>query len=157
MSVLPAWGLSIPLPAVIFIGVSIYMLVLALALWIRFCLKERYSLACDCGCPSWSVWEHCFNVAQSCDCRLPSLRSCLRDMCASPSVSGAHVVRRASCDVSSCFFHLSVAGGIARARVSLLSASPATAFASRSASNSNHNTEAKVICIVATRRRQSRQ
>ncbi|XP_061761781.1 uncharacterized protein si:ch211-198p11.6 isoform X1 [Nerophis ophidion] len=85
MSVLPAWGLSIPLPAVIFIGVSIYMLVLALALWIRFCLKERYALACDCGCPSWSLWELCFNVAQSCDCRLPSLRSCLRDMCASPS------------------------------------------------------------------------
>ncbi|XP_061761783.1 uncharacterized protein si:ch211-198p11.6 isoform X2 [Nerophis ophidion] len=47
--------------------------------------QERYALACDCGCPSWSLWELCFNVAQSCDCRLPSLRSCLRDMCASPS------------------------------------------------------------------------
>lgn len=37
--VLPVWGLAIPLPAVLMITVGLYMMVLGVGLWIRYCLK----------------------------------------------------------------------------------------------------------------------
>lgn len=37
--VLPVWGLAIPLPAVLMITLSLYMVVLGIGLWIRSCLK----------------------------------------------------------------------------------------------------------------------
>lgn len=39
VQVLPIWGLSIPLPAVLMITVGLYMLVLGIGLWVRYCLK----------------------------------------------------------------------------------------------------------------------
>lgn len=36
---LPVGGLAIPLPAVLMITLSLYMVVLGIGLWIRFCLK----------------------------------------------------------------------------------------------------------------------
>ncbi|XP_061701985.1 uncharacterized protein si:ch211-198p11.6 [Syngnathoides biaculeatus] len=87
MSVVPVLGLAVPLPAIIMIGITLYMLVLGLVLWIRFCLKERCSLACESCCPSFSVWDHCFRLAQSCDCQPLTVRSCLTDIGSVPSVS----------------------------------------------------------------------
>lgn len=39
LQVLPVWGLAIPLPAVLMITLSLYMIVLGIGLWIRSCLK----------------------------------------------------------------------------------------------------------------------
>lgn len=39
LQVLPVWRLAIPLPAVLIITVSLYMIVLGIGLWIRYCLK----------------------------------------------------------------------------------------------------------------------
>lgn len=39
LQVLPVWRLAIPLPAVLMITVSLYMIVLGIGLWIRYCLK----------------------------------------------------------------------------------------------------------------------
>ncbi|XP_044037541.1 keratin-associated protein 4-5 isoform X2 [Siniperca chuatsi] len=83
-NVLPVWGLAIPLPAVLMITLSLYMIVLGIGLWIRSCLKDR---CCECGdcCPDISLCEQCFRLAEMCDCRLPTLRSCRADSCPSPS------------------------------------------------------------------------
>ncbi|XP_061159097.1 uncharacterized protein si:ch211-198p11.6 isoform X1 [Syngnathus typhle] len=86
MTLVPVLGLAVPLPAIIMAGVTLYMLVLALVLWIRFCLKERCPPLCGSCCPDFSVWDQCFRLAQSCDCRLPTLRSCLMDAGSPPSV-----------------------------------------------------------------------
>ncbi|XP_061159102.1 uncharacterized protein si:ch211-198p11.6 isoform X2 [Syngnathus typhle] len=87
MTLVPVLGLAVPLPAIIMAGVTLYMLVLALVLWIRFCLKERCPPLCGSCCPDFSVWDQCFRLAQSCDCRLPTLRSCLMDAGSPPSCS----------------------------------------------------------------------
>ncbi|XP_077386817.1 uncharacterized protein LOC144024427 [Festucalex cinctus] len=87
MSVVPFMGLAVPLPAIILAAITLYMLVLALVLWIRFCFKERCQLACDSCCPTFSIWECCFRLAQSCDCRPPTPRLCLMDVCSLPSCS----------------------------------------------------------------------
>lgn len=39
LQVLPPWGLALPLPAVMLIAVSLYLMVLVVGLWIRYCLK----------------------------------------------------------------------------------------------------------------------
>ncbi|XP_078140513.1 uncharacterized protein LOC144539437 [Centroberyx gerrardi] len=83
--VLPVWGLALPLPAVVMITVGLYMVFLAMALWVRFCLKDRCSLACGDCCPNISPCEQCFEWAELCDCRPPSLHSCLDQTCPSPS------------------------------------------------------------------------
>ncbi|XP_047199900.1 uncharacterized protein si:ch211-198p11.6 [Hippoglossus stenolepis] len=66
MPVLNIWELSIPLPAVLMITLGVYMTVLGIGLWIRFCLK-------------------CFRLAEMCNCRLPTMRSCLADSCPAPT------------------------------------------------------------------------
>ncbi|XP_047213368.1 uncharacterized protein LOC124864495 isoform X1 [Girardinichthys multiradiatus] len=86
MQVLPIWGLAIPLPAVMMITVSLYMVVLGVGLWIRYCLKDYCSLGCGSCCPNISVCEQCFRLAVMCDCRLPGVSSFLPDSCSSPSV-----------------------------------------------------------------------
>ncbi|XP_077589846.1 uncharacterized protein LOC144208065 isoform X2 [Stigmatopora nigra] len=83
MSVVPVLGLAMPLPAIIMLAILIYMLLLAVVVWIRFCFKERCSW--DCGpccpcCPNFSMWDRCYQLAQSCDCNPPTLRSCLKDV-----------------------------------------------------------------------------
>ncbi|XP_069021343.1 uncharacterized protein [Embiotoca jacksoni] len=85
MQVLPIWQLAIPLPAVLMITVGLYMVVLGIGLWIRYCLKDCCSLPCADCCPDVSVCELCFRLAEMCDCRLPSLASVLPDSCPSPS------------------------------------------------------------------------
>ncbi|XP_037544705.1 uncharacterized protein si:ch211-198p11.6 [Nematolebias whitei] len=85
MQVLPVWGLAIPLPAVLMITVGLYMMVLGVGLWIRYCLKDQCSVHCPCCCPNISMCEQCFRLAEKCDCRLPTVRSFLPDVCSSPS------------------------------------------------------------------------
>ncbi|KAJ8347346.1 hypothetical protein SKAU_G00287470 [Synaphobranchus kaupii] len=85
MTVLSVWSLSIPLPAVLLIAASFYLLMLLVALWCRHCLKAQCSPdCCDC-CANISPCEYCLACAESCDCRPPSLRSCLNQTCPSPS------------------------------------------------------------------------
>lgn len=44
LQVLPVWGLTLPLPAVLMIVVGLYMIFLAMALWFRQCLKVQHLL-----------------------------------------------------------------------------------------------------------------
>ncbi|XP_034566670.1 SCO-spondin [Notolabrus celidotus] len=83
--VMPLWGLAIPLPAVLMITVVLYMIVLGVGLWIRYCLKDRCS--CDCGgcCPGISIYEQCFKLAEMCHCNMPTAKSCWKDCPPCPS------------------------------------------------------------------------
>ncbi|XP_040919106.1 uncharacterized protein si:ch211-198p11.6 isoform X1 [Toxotes jaculatrix] len=85
VQVLHIWELALPLPAVLIITVSFYMVVLGIGLWIRFCLKDRCSSECGDCCPNISICEQCFRLAEMCDCRLPTMRSCLTNSCPSPT------------------------------------------------------------------------
>ncbi|XP_060946695.1 uncharacterized protein si:ch211-198p11.6 [Limanda limanda] len=85
MPVLNIWELSIPLPAVLMITLGVYMVVLCIGLWIRFCLKDRCSSDCGDCCPNISLCDHCFRLAEVCNCRLPTMRSCLTDSCPAPT------------------------------------------------------------------------
>ncbi|KAJ4932555.1 hypothetical protein JOQ06_010973 [Pogonophryne albipinna] len=85
MPVLPIWELSIPLPAVLMITLSLYMIVLGIGMWIRYCLKDRCSSKCCNCCPEMSICAQCKSLAEMCDCRLPTLRSCRAVSCPSPS------------------------------------------------------------------------
>ncbi|XP_019906217.1 uncharacterized protein si:ch211-198p11.6 isoform X1 [Esox lucius] len=82
-SVLPVWGLALPLPAVLMIVVGVYMLFLAMALWFRQCLKEQCSPECGDCCPNIAPCDYCLECAESCNCRTPSMRSCLDQTCPS--------------------------------------------------------------------------
>ncbi|KAJ8253568.1 hypothetical protein COCON_G00201800 [Conger conger] len=85
MTVFSVWALSIPLPAVLIIAVSFYLLMLVIALWCRHCFKAQCSpWSCDC-CSSLQPGEYCLACAESCDCQPPSLRSCLNHTCTPPS------------------------------------------------------------------------
>ncbi|KAM8825438.1 uncharacterized protein ACB058_021354 [Synchiropus picturatus] len=83
MPVLPVWELAVPLPAVMMITVALYIVMVALGLWIRFCLKDRCS--CQDCCPGFSLCDQCFQLAEMCDFRTPSLRSCLPASCPRPN------------------------------------------------------------------------
>ncbi|XP_030264619.1 uncharacterized protein si:ch211-198p11.6 [Sparus aurata] len=85
MQVLPVWGLAIPLPAVLMITLSLYMIVLGIGLWIRSCLKDRCSLDCGDCCPNISLCEQCFRLAEMCNCSLPTVNSCWRETSCPPS------------------------------------------------------------------------
>ncbi|XP_053551262.1 uncharacterized protein LOC128642506 [Bombina bombina] len=87
--------LSIPLPAVILLAVSLYLIVLFFLLLIHQCLQAR-----DC-CPSCFGWQKvgelglcdmCISCAQTCDCRMPSPAHVMDSCCPSnpscPSCSG---------------------------------------------------------------------
>ncbi|KAM4530478.1 uncharacterized protein PAE49_022967 [Odontesthes bonariensis] len=85
MPVLPVWGLAIPLPAVLMITVSLYMLVLGIGLGIRYCLKDYCSPECARCCPNMSVCDQCFTLAEMCNCRLPNFSLSLPNSCSPPS------------------------------------------------------------------------
>uniref|UniRef100_A0A8C2IRT8 Uncharacterized protein n=1 Tax=Cyprinus carpio TaxID=7962 RepID=A0A8C2IRT8_CYPCA len=50
-------------------------------------LQAKCDPQCSDCCVSFSPCEYCLVCAQSCDCRPPSLRSCLDYSCPSPNVS----------------------------------------------------------------------
>ncbi|KAK7938753.1 hypothetical protein WMY93_002079 [Mugilogobius chulae] len=110
MQVGPVWQLALPLPAILLITLGIYMLLLGIALWIRYCLKDRCSVSCCDCCPGVSLGENCFKMAELCDCRPPSLRSCLDYSCLgytcpSPSCSNldcACTCQPPECDTCNC-------------------------------------------------------
>ncbi|XP_041634016.1 uncharacterized protein si:ch211-198p11.6 [Cheilinus undulatus] len=74
--VLPIWGLAIPLPAVLMITVSLYMIVVAIGFWIRYCLKDRCSCNCFGCCENISICDQCHKVAETCDCSMPDMKAC---------------------------------------------------------------------------------
>ncbi|XP_029692263.1 uncharacterized protein si:ch211-198p11.6 [Takifugu rubripes] len=76
MQALPIWGLAIPLPAVLIITLSLYLVVLGIGFWLRSCLKERCSSWCDDCCPDMSpASEQCCRLVEMCDCKMPSMNS----------------------------------------------------------------------------------
>lgn len=48
--------------------------------------KDRCCSDCGDCCPNISVSEQCFRLAETCDCRLPTVHSCWTKSCPSPSV-----------------------------------------------------------------------
>ncbi|XP_040919107.1 uncharacterized protein si:ch211-198p11.6 isoform X2 [Toxotes jaculatrix] len=66
VQVLHIWELALPLPAVLII-------------------TDRCSSECGDCCPNISICEQCFRLAEMCDCRLPTMRSCLTNSCPSPT------------------------------------------------------------------------
>ncbi|XP_035471885.1 guanine nucleotide-binding protein subunit gamma 4 [Scophthalmus maximus] len=79
------WELAIPLPAVLIITVVFYLVAMAIGLWIRVCVKDRCAPDCGDCCPNISVCDRCFSLAETCDCRLPTMRSCRASSCPSPA------------------------------------------------------------------------
>ncbi|KAJ6653379.1 hypothetical protein lerEdw1_009280 [Lerista edwardsae] len=87
--------LFLPLPAIVFLAVGSYLLLLALVLILRQCLlviETRFGDAkgargicancCTCEKGSWpSLCECCLACAESCDCVLPSPTRCLDNCC----------------------------------------------------------------------------
>ncbi|CAJ1075930.1 SCO-spondin [Xyrichtys novacula] len=102
--VLPIWGLAIPLPAVLMITVVLYMIVLGIGLWIRYCLKDRCS--CDCGdcCPDISFCEQCFRLAEICHCNMPTTKSCWKDCPSCPACPSCSSCSPCSCWDCPCSF-----------------------------------------------------
>uniref|UniRef100_A0A3Q1J782 Uncharacterized protein n=1 Tax=Anabas testudineus TaxID=64144 RepID=A0A3Q1J782_ANATE len=49
--------------------------------------QDRCSSECGDCCPNISVCEQCLRLAEICDCRLPTMRSCLSNSCPSSTVS----------------------------------------------------------------------
>ncbi|XP_067275489.1 uncharacterized protein si:ch211-198p11.6 [Pseudorasbora parva] len=100
------WALSLPLPAIIMISVGLYMMVLAAVLWCHHCLKAKCDLQCSDCCAGFSPCGYCLVCAQSCDCRPPSLRSCLDYSCPSPNCvmwDCACTCQPPECDSINCF------------------------------------------------------
>ncbi|XP_048053161.1 uncharacterized protein si:ch211-198p11.6 [Megalobrama amblycephala] len=102
----PVWALSLPLPAIVMISVGIYMIVLAAVLWCHHCLKAKCDPQCSDCCAGFSPCEYCLVCAQSCDCRPPSMRSCLDYSCPSPNCAMwdcACTCQPPECDSINCF------------------------------------------------------
>ncbi|XP_069508135.1 uncharacterized protein [Ambystoma mexicanum] len=87
--------LQLPVPAIVLIAVGAYLLAMVLIILIRQCLLAQ-GLCIDCC--SWDKTSHlglcdcCFTCAEFCDCRIPSVASCLDTCC--PRSNG--------CDCESC-------------------------------------------------------
>ncbi|XP_054850417.1 uncharacterized protein LOC129339871 [Eublepharis macularius] len=76
--------LFLPLPAIIFLAVGSYLLLLVVVLVLRQCLLSRGICANCCSCQKGSlpsVCECCLACAESCDCALPSPARYLDDCC----------------------------------------------------------------------------
>ncbi|XP_060921850.1 uncharacterized protein si:ch211-198p11.6 [Labrus mixtus] len=102
IQVLPVWGLAIPLPAVLMITVSLYMIVLGVGLWIRYCLKDRCSCnCCDC-CPDISLCEQCFKLSEMCNCNMPDMKTCWEKCPPFPSCDCWHNSCSCERDLCSC-------------------------------------------------------
>ncbi|KAM4698102.1 uncharacterized protein WCC33_013701 [Rhinophrynus dorsalis] len=76
--------LSIPLPAAVFLAVSLYLIVLLSLVLVHQCLQAH---GCCPSCMGWQkvgelgVCDMCVSCAQSCDCRVPSVTRCLDNCC----------------------------------------------------------------------------
>ncbi|CAN9505069.1 unnamed protein product [Ophioblennius macclurei] len=81
----PVWDLSIPLPAVMIITVSLYMILVGISFWVRYCLQDKCSTDCCACCPDVPVCELCFRLAETCDCSLPAVGALLPTSCPAPS------------------------------------------------------------------------
>ncbi|KAM5152657.1 uncharacterized protein ACMZJ9_010781 isoform 2-T2 [Mantella aurantiaca] len=84
--------LSIPLPGIIFLAVSLYLVALLFLLLIHQCLQAQGCCPCCLGWQKvgdWGVCDACESCAQSCDCRVPTLTQCMDRCCPSkPTCSG---------------------------------------------------------------------
>ncbi|XP_063285142.1 uncharacterized protein LOC134571029 [Pelobates fuscus] len=83
--------LAVPLPGVVFLAVSLYLIVLLFLLLLHQCLKAR---GCCPSCMGWQrvgelgVCDMCVSCAQSCDCRVPSVTRCMDSCCPSKKCCG---------------------------------------------------------------------
>ncbi|OCT58857.1 keratin-associated protein 5-2 [Xenopus laevis] len=91
-STAPLSDLRIPLPAAVFLAVSLYLVVLLILLLMHQCLRAR---GCCPTCLGWQlvgafgVCDMCVSCAQSCDCRVPSITRCMDTCCPSkPNCDG---------------------------------------------------------------------
>nr|XP_033800230.1 uncharaterized LOC112694756 homolog [Geotrypetes seraphini]XP_033800231.1 uncharaterized LOC112694756 homolog [Geotrypetes seraphini]XP_033800232.1 uncharaterized LOC112694756 homolog [Geotrypetes seraphini]XP_033800233.1 uncharaterized LOC112694756 homolog [Geotrypetes seraphini] len=88
-------GLMLPLPAIVLLAVTAYLLFLLLVISFRQCLLARGFCA---DCCSWGkasqlgLCDCCLTCAESCDCRVPSMTRCLDSCCP----------RGTTCDPGSC-------------------------------------------------------
>ncbi|XP_014354153.1 uncharacterized protein SI:CH211-198P11.6 [Latimeria chalumnae] len=95
VSPLASSGLLLPVPAIVFIAVGAYLVLLIIIIVVRQCLLER-GFCVDCC--SWGkdlqlgCWKYCLACAESCDCKIPSLNHCLDNYCP----------RSRDCDVGNC-------------------------------------------------------
>ncbi|KAM4632623.1 uncharacterized protein O3C94_019154 [Discoglossus pictus] len=80
------FDLSIPLPAAIFLAVSLYIIVLLFLLLLHQCLQAR---GCCPSCLGFQkvgdlgLCDLCIRCAQLCDCGFPSMTQCLDRCCPS--------------------------------------------------------------------------
>uniref|UniRef100_A0A3Q2Q1J1 Uncharacterized protein n=1 Tax=Fundulus heteroclitus TaxID=8078 RepID=A0A3Q2Q1J1_FUNHE len=96
--VLPIWGLAVPLPAVMMITISLYMVLLGVGLWIRSCLKVgpagpmKHLVFRRWTCPGSDPFQTsdggpvqvltrsrpqtCINMDCACTCQPPDCQSC---------------------------------------------------------------------------------
>ncbi|KAM9305376.1 uncharacterized protein PAF06_013923 [Gastrophryne carolinensis] len=98
--------LSIPLPGIILLAISAYIIVLLFLLLIHQCLRAR---GCCPSCMGWQkvgglgLCDACESCAQSCDCRVPTVARCMDSCCPSkPTCSCCHDVSCCPCEASCC-------------------------------------------------------
>ncbi|XP_075919703.1 uncharacterized protein LOC116937036 isoform X1 [Petromyzon marinus] len=104
------WSLPLPLPALLAAIVGAYVLLLVLALLLRYCWTERGGSPCDpdgCCSPSSSssCTDCCLSCAQSCDCRVPTVAGCLDSCCPRPNLCESRLYRCCPCSQCVCGWH----------------------------------------------------
>ncbi|XP_049760067.1 keratin-associated protein 10-11 isoform X3 [Elephas maximus indicus] len=85
-------SLLLPIPAIVFIAVGVYLLLLGLVLLIRHCLLAQGCCTdCSSPCRKPSASERqdcCWTCAEACDFPLPSPALCLDACCPQPTEAG---------------------------------------------------------------------
>uniref|UniRef100_A0A3B5KMY9 Uncharacterized protein n=1 Tax=Takifugu rubripes TaxID=31033 RepID=A0A3B5KMY9_TAKRU len=82
LQALPIWGLAIPLPAVLIITLSLYLVVLGIGFWLRSCLKPvcmemGFILLYTERKHMWHIhFPQCANWDCACTCQPPECDSC---------------------------------------------------------------------------------
>lgn len=111
-------------------------------------LQEQCSPGCGDCCPNIAPFDYCLACAESCNCRMPSLRSCLDQTCPSTCPSLPNVSETSECATDQGLNHLflphalfphSVTCGTVLAPANPQNVSPSTASASRSSSDRGRN------------------
>ncbi|XP_032183666.1 uncharaterized LOC112694756 homolog isoform X3 [Mustela erminea] len=85
-------SLLLPIPAIVFIAVGIYLLLLGVVLLTRHCLLAQGCCA-DCSSPcrkqgASRPQDYCWTCAEACDFPLPSPAHCLDACCPQPTEAG---------------------------------------------------------------------
>ncbi|XP_072272859.1 uncharacterized protein [Pyxicephalus adspersus] len=90
--------LSIPLPGIIFLSVSLYLIALIFLLLIHQCVQAQGCCPCCMGWQKvgdWGFCDACESCAQACDCKVPTVTQCMDNCC--PSKPTCTSCRDVSC------------------------------------------------------------